>query len=250
MIPKIYCAGFTFESNGNNVVVLTAAQHHHLSVLRLKISDKVVIFDGTGKGYAGEVATTDKQQTTVKVTAPLPPSVADLPVPITVAQAILTPPKMDWAIEKITELGATHIVPLQTKLAKRQINLPRLQRLAVAACEQCGRYRVPAVAVAIDLNRWLKQTPRAGLCLLLSCNSHLPLLQVLENNYHPTANAGGSANGFIVAVGAESGWTAAEEELLTQNGFVAVSLAKSVLRAETAGLVALGIINNFLNKQV
>jgi 16S rRNA (uracil1498-N3)-methyltransferase len=152
--------------------------------------------------------------------------------------------RMDWLVEKATELGAASLQPLHTSRSVLRLAGERAEKkqkhwqsVAVAACEQCGGNRVPAVAPVQDLAAWLKALPPvdpqapALRCLLSLADGSMPLAMALAR-LTPTAPVS-----FLS--GPEGGLTAAEEALATTHGFVPVTLGARVLRAETAALAAL-----------
>ena len=151
--------------------------------------------------------------------------------------------RMDWLVEKATELGVASITPLvaersvlKLKGERAEKKLAHWQAVAVAACEQCGRNRVPVVHDAVDLAGWLRAqatSPAPGTRLLLS-------LRAGNGPLHAAAGAGTGAVVFLS--GPEGGLSAAEEDLALAQGFAPVTLGPRVLRAETAPLAALAAL--------
>ena len=150
--------------------------------------------------------------------------------------------RMDWLVEKATELGVASITPLvaersvlKLKGERAEKKLAHWQAVAVAACEQCGRNRVPVVHDAVDLAGWLRAQaplPAQGTRLLLSLRTGTQALR--------TAAAGGGA--LIFLSGPEGGLSSTEEDLALAHGFAPVTLGPRVLRAETAPLAALAAL--------
>jgi 16S rRNA (uracil1498-N3)-methyltransferase len=152
--------------------------------------------------------------------------------------------RMDWLVEKATELGVTSIQPLMTERSVLRLSGERAdkkqthwQSVAVAACEQCGLNRVPVVHGMLTLSQWVKaQTPDAfPRCLLSLREGSMPLQTALA------AFARGAESVTFLS-GPEGGLSDAEEQLALQQGFVPVSLGSRVLRSETAALAALTLI--------
>ena len=138
---------------------------------------------------------------------------------------------MHWTIEKMTELGVTEITPLLGHRTTRTANHNRLQRLIIAACEQCGRNRLPTLHPATPLTQWAEKsattdTPRHH----LSPNAPAPLT-ITPAPHH------------TLAIGPESGFTQKEQTHLNTCGFTPAHLGPRTLRTETAALVALALIN-------
>jgi 16S rRNA (uracil1498-N3)-methyltransferase len=152
--------------------------------------------------------------------------------------------RMDWLVEKATELGAASLQPLHTSRSVLRLAGERAdkkqkhwQSVAVAACEQCGGNRVPPVAPVQDLAAWLKALPPidpqapALRCLLSLAPGSMPLANALGNL--PATSP------VCFLSGPEGGLSPAEEALATTHGFVPVTLGARVLRSETAALAAL-----------
>ena len=159
--------------------------------------------------------------------------------PVHLLAGITANERMDWLVEKATELGVTSITPLLAERSVLKLKGERgdkkrahWQAVAVAACEQSGRNRVPVIHEAVTLAQWLQQAPASGLRAVLSlAQGTQPLQQVLT----PEA----AALPVFFLSGPEGGLTAAEETLARGNGFVPVTLGPRTLRAETAPLAAL-----------
>jgi len=149
--------------------------------------------------------------------------------------------RMDWLVEKATELGMSSLWPLQTahsvlRLSGERAQKKRLhwQAVAAAACEQCGGNRLPQIAAISELPTWLASGAPSALRLLLSLDAQALPLQ------HALAQAAPGAE-LVFLSGPEGGLSAAEEALARAAGFVPVSLGARVLRAETAALAALSV---------
>jgi 16S rRNA (uracil1498-N3)-methyltransferase len=153
--------------------------------------------------------------------------------------------RMDWLVEKATELGVHRITPLMTERSVVRLSGERAEKkqahwqaVAVSACEQCGRNRVPIIDVPESLNAWLaRQTPQAEVVHgVLSLHASTQPLSALR------AGAGASKTTWVLLNGPEGGLTDAEDAAARAKGFAAVSLGERVLRAETAALGALALL--------
>ena len=155
--------------------------------------------------------------------------------------------RMDWLVEKATELGVASIQPLMTERNVVRLDQERARKktahwnsIAIAACEQCGRNRVPAIRQMAAWPAWSRQTgaPGAvpGVRLVLSL--HAGARDLREAARDPRAGAGP----VTLLLGPEGGLSVAEEELALRKGFEPVSLGTRVLRAETAALAALTLL--------
>jgi 16S rRNA (uracil1498-N3)-methyltransferase len=215
-------------------VAVTDDGHHYLTrVLRLAPGAKVVLFDGAGREADGVITAIDATTATVAAGA-IRPSAAPLPR-ITVLQALIKGDRMDWCIEKLVEVGADAIVLVATERAVVRLDgeraaarQKRLQAVAEAASRQCGRADVPAVSAPLAFP--------AALAAAAACE--------IRWVCHPGAGpglAGGGASAAIL-VGPEGGLATGELDLALAAGFRPVSLGPFVLRAETAGPVAVAAL--------
>jgi 16S rRNA (uracil1498-N3)-methyltransferase len=213
----------------------------HVQVLRLQPGDAVTLFDGRGGEWSAEVLAMERRGVQVQALGHRVQE-AELPIAVTLALAMPANDRMDALVEKATELGAAAIVPLVTERSVLRLAGERAERrqmhwqaIAAAACEQCGRNRVPAVQAAQTLASWLASLPdaRAGASRwLLGWRNALP--------WPAAAATLGSA--VTLLSGPEGGLTEAEEDLARQRGFAAVSLGSRILRADTAPLAALAAL--------
>jgi 16S rRNA (uracil1498-N3)-methyltransferase len=154
--------------------------------------------------------------------------------------------RMDWLVEKATELGVASITPLvaersvlKLKGERAEKKLAHWQGVAVAAAEQCGRNRVPTVHAAVTLNEWLKKSPLGERWVLSLSEGTRPLAHVYNAVQSPTPAT--PMPPVTVLSGPEGGLSPAEESAALAAGFVPVSLGPRVLRAETAPLAVLAL---------
>ena len=239
------------------------AAHHLLRVLRRGIGDGIEVFDGQGRCWHAQVAST--KPATVTLLAPLP---AEPPprLRLGLAQCLSTAEKMDWTIEKAVELGVSHIVPLLSarsvvKLdgARAEKRVQHWQRLVVAAAMQCGRSRLPEIAPIQPMGTWLASLPtpqaherrwvlsplaesslmaQAG-ALAAQAGTRLP-----EDQDRPddaTASKAGATTAWLLC-GPESGLAETEVDQALSQGWQPALLGPRVLRTETAGLVGLTVL--------
>lgn len=217
-------------------ITLTDKPAHYLGrVLRVAPGQTVVLFNGDGCDYACEVETVGKNALTLDVLSRLPAK-PESPLRITVAQAVGRGERMDLALQKCTELGATAFQPLWServevrlkgeKLAKR---LSHWQSVVVSASEQCGRAVIPQVLPLATLTEWVAR-PFDGHRL------------VLEPGSDESLAATQTGNTVQLAIGPEGGFSDAELELMTSKGMKAVHLGPRVLRTETAAPAAVAIL--------
>ena len=205
----------------------------HAQVRRVQPGDGLWLFDGRGGEWRAAVCAMGRQSVQVEVLAHDGVD-RELPQAVTLAVGMPANERMDWLVEKATELGVATLQPLQCERAVLRLDGERAARKrehwqaqAVAAAEQCGRTRVPVVQPVQRLADWLQAVPVATQRWLLSP-------QAAGAPVRPTA-----AVAVVVLSGPEGGLTAAEEDAARAAGFEAVGLGPRVLRAETAPLAVL-----------
>jgi 16S rRNA (uracil1498-N3)-methyltransferase len=213
------------------------AAHHAVHVLRLRPGDAVVLFNGRGGEYAGRIAAVDRLRVSVDVLEHRRIE-RESPLAMTLVQGVSAGEKMDFTIQKATELGVAALQPVVAARSSGRITGERAelkrahwQRVAIAACEQCGRNRVPEVLPVRPLAEYCGEPAGVGARLLVS----------------PQARRGQRAvqldGAVTLASGPEAGFSDDEEAMLADAGFVPVRLGPRVLRTETAALAALAALN-------
>lgn len=221
---------------GESVELPERAAHHALRVLRLRDGDRIELFDGGGNACTAQlVAQGRRARAAIGQVLPAEPPAA---LRVTLAQCLSGADRMDWSIEKAVELGAAAIVPLQSDRATARLDAARAQRkhahwreVAVAACMQCGRSRLPELEPFASLASWLQAPPAADRRLLLSPRGGATLRGI-----DPPPRS------VVVLVGPEAGLTEAEERAAADAGFAPVRLGPRVLRTETAGPAAIAAL--------
>lgn len=206
---------------------------HAIRVLRLKEGDEIEVLDGQGKGY--EVIITDAHPKRcvfeIKTSTTHP-----LPIPsITIG---LSPTKsndrFEWFLEKCTEIGISSIIPLKCKHSERKkINRNRAEKVLVAAMKQSGRYWKPDLHSMEDINNLILKSNCANRFIAHCRSTELPLLK----SVYPYGK------NVVILIGPEGDFATDEIEAAENNGFTSISLGKSRLRTETAGIVACHTIN-------
>ena len=234
-MPRFHCPQ---PLASGEALLLPAGAARHVQVLRLQPGARITLFNGEGGEFEAVVERMGRSDVSVRVEAHDPVE-REAAREIHLAVAMPANERMDWLVEKATELGAASIQPL---LAERSVLRPAGERaqkkqahwqaIAIAACEQCGRNRVPPVREVADLRAWLATGARMGKPMVLSLRPHgKPLREALR--------AGDAA---LFLTGPEGGLTDAEEEAALAAGFAPVTLGPRVLRAETAALAALAAL--------
>jgi 16S rRNA (uracil1498-N3)-methyltransferase len=239
-------------AGGKRLVVEGSAANHITRVLRLRSGDALTVFDGSGGEFGARIEEFRKDSVVVSVEDHRPLD-RESPLPLTLAQGISRGERMDWIIQKATELGTSRIVPLFTKrsvvrLDEKQADrkLQHWRAIAISACEQCGRNRIPELAAPIDFFDVLPADSSGATRLLLSPTGDLRIedLQDVGQNIGKEVRQG-AGNGITVLIGPEGGLEDVEQEAALAAGFKAVRLGPRVLRTETAAIAALTIIQRY-----
>ncbi len=213
---------------------LPEAQAHYIGrVLRHAAGDAVQLFDGSGQEYLGELIEVGKKAVRVELREQLAGQ-AESPLRIHLGQGLSRGERMDWAIQKATELGVGEITPIVSERCEVRLKderadkrLAHWRQVAISACEQCGRSVLPVIHAPITLAEWQAHV-QAELKLVLH-----PVAAPLESHTRPHSLA------FLI--GPEGGLSEAEVAQAKAAGFHAARLGPRVLRTETAPVVALAV---------
>ncbi|MGE3320306.1 MAG: 16S rRNA (uracil(1498)-N(3))-methyltransferase [Candidatus Berkiella sp.] len=233
-VPRIY---YPHPLAEHAVLALDKEINHYLcTVLRLEDGDKVIFFNGEGGEYSATYIA-DKKKGQAKI-GHFNAISRESPLALHLGQALLRGDKMDYVIQKATELGASSITPIITvhcgvKLPADRTDkrLQHWQSIAQSACEQSGRTMLPTIHSPISLNEWAQQA-FSGISLFghtLKANA----LNTLPKN-----------EAYRLAIGPESGFDDKEVITLQNNDFLPFTLGPRILRTETAGLVAISVLQN------
>ena len=239
MIPRLFCAGAL--GPGTAFALPDGPAHHVRDVLRLAPGDEVTLLNGLGGEYRARLARVEKKSVQVEVLE-FHLRESEPPHPVTVAQALASGDKMDWIVEKAVELGACAVQPVAAARSVLRLNAERADKrlahwraIAQAACEQCGRNRIPDIGPVLGLDAWLATMLNApGLKLMLS-PVHAQRFSDL-----PTPPVG---TPITLLIGPEAGLSDLEEAAAQAAGFLPVLLGPRVMRTETAALAALAAIH-------
>jgi 16S rRNA (uracil1498-N3)-methyltransferase len=231
---------------------LPAGAARHVQVLRLQPQMSITLFDGLGGEYEAVIEAMGRSNVRVQVlTHQTLEREADAHV--TLALGVPANERMDWLVEKATELGVSAIQPLMTERGVLRLSGERAdkkqahwQAIAVAACEQCGRNRVPQILPVKTLNEWLADakvkthaTSHGDRFILSLQAGSIPLLDALSNAAPAVPEVTHPTQSLCILSGSEGGLSPAEEAKANAAGFKPVTLGNRVLRAETAALAAL-----------
>ena len=214
------------------------AAHHAARVLRLRAGSRVEIFDGLGNECHGLIAELSGKRVIVgDITASS--ANRESPLQIVLAQAMSSSEKMDWVIQKATELGVTEIQPLDTERSVARLSAERAakrrehwRQVAISACEQCGRNVLPEIHAPLDIIAWLQQMNELS-------GTKLILLPQGAASLHSLEKPQGEV---VLLIGAEGGFTQAESDSALRCGFTPIRLGARVLRTETAAVAGLAAL--------
>lgn len=235
-MPRFHCP---MPLTSGTLIELPASAARHVQVLRLQPGHTITLFDGQGGEFEANITHMGRSEVRVQV-GTHDERECEATRAVHLAIGMPANERMDWWVEKATELGAASLQPLLAERSVLRLQGERAEKkrghwqgIAIAACEQCGRNRVPAVGEVLGLAPWLRQ-PRTGLGLLLCLRPGAqPLVQVLQ---------GRGPEPVTLLSGPEGGLSPAEEDAAIAQGFVPVTLGPRTLRAETAPLAALAAL--------
>ena len=209
----------------------------HIAVLRLRQDQEITLFNGTAGQYRAVLINLARRGVSAKILQ-FQDIERDSPLHITLAQCLSAGDRMDMTLQKATELGVATIVPLASERSVVRLSVERAERrlehwrnVVIAACEQCGRNRIPEVRPVADLLPWLSQPP-AGMRMLLD----------------PEAGLGTSSlpavapEAVTLLIGPEGGLTTDERAIAKRGGFLPLRLGPRTLRTETAPLATLAVL--------
>lgn len=234
-LNRIFCEGPL--TAGSTVTLPAAGAYHVARVLRMRESAPLTVFDGGGNDYHAEIVRVEGDKVTVELrTQSL--NTAESPLRITLVQGVSRSERMDWTLQKATELGVAAVAPVLTARSVVRLDAKQAEKkqahwrgIVIGACEQCGRARIPSVAAPSSLRDYFANVRKDGMRLVLS----------------PTAPASLSGIASLPAkvdllIGPEGGLDDDEIAAAQQAGFMPVRLGPRVLRTETAAVVALTVL--------
>ncbi len=230
------------------VLLPETVARHIVRVLRLAVGDPLILFDGAGGEFVARIAGIDRH-TAVAELLEWRDRECESQLRLTLAQALSSGDKMDLTIQKAVELGVSHIVPLRSQRSTLRLDEARAEKrvrhwqgIAVSACEQCGRNRIPQIEPVAGFADWLAARKEASDPSVASLPP-LPSLRLMLDPEAATTLADiAPAAAVTLLVGAEGGLAPEETAAARRAGFVGVRLGPRILRTETAGLAALAAL--------
>ena len=214
-----------------------AGAYHVARVLRMREGAPLSVFDGGGVEHRAEITRVEGDRVLVRLGEQIPRT-SESPLRITLVQGVSRSERMDWTLQKATELGVAGIAPVLTSRSVVRLDEKQAEKkqahwrgIVVGACEQCGRAKVPHVAAPLTLRAYLASTKREGLRLVLSPSAPASLAGLTSM---PTR--------VELLIGPEGGLDDDELHAAAKAGFTPVRLGPRVLRTETAAVAALSVL--------
>lgn len=227
------------ENFNDNKILLNLDETRHLrDVLRLRVGEKVQVFDGVGNEFLCEIETIEKQQTVLKIINQVSPKSPESNLDLTLAIALLKGEKFDLVVQKACELGVSKIIPLNTKRADVHIKdakeaakkLERWQKITLESAKQCGRAKLMQIEMPMDFTKFIEIADGTKILFAERSGESFSKINASEN--------------MTAVVGSEGGWEDTEIELAHAQGFQIVTLGSRILRAETAAITVSALLQN------
>lgn len=225
---------------GSEIALPIQAATHAVRVLRLQPGDAVTLFNGDGSEYAARLVAADSRHVAALVEA-RQDAPRESPLAITLAQALARGEKMDWIVQKATELGVAAIVPVTTDRSEVRLDPARAaaridhwRAVAISACEQSGRMVIPRIGTPVTLDQWLATLPPPDDEVRLAL--HPDAVGAALRMLRPVPGK------VTLAVGPEGGFSGNDLAALRQASFGFIALGPRTLRTETAGVAAVAAL--------
>ena len=240
-MPRFYCP---LPLHTGASLELPPGAARHVQVLRLQPGDAITLFNGEGGEWQAAVEHMGRSDVRVLVGAHHAIE-REAPLAVHLAVSLMANERMDWLLEKATELGVASIQPVMSERSVLRLKAERAEKklahwrgVAIAASEQCGRSRVPFIHDVAVLADWLKTTARQ----VSTADAGAKLLLSLQSGAQPLAVARVGTQALTFLSGPEGGLSLAEDAAALACGFMPVTLGPRVLRSETAPLACLSLI--------
>lgn len=224
---------------GDSIELESGAANHVARVLRMKPGEILILFNNTGNEYPARIEGIAKHTVSVEI-LDCQTVEKESPLQIHLGQGLCRGEKMDWVIQKSVELGVNEITPLMTRYGSIKLDGERLlkkmehwQKVAISACEQCGRVIIPVIHQPMLLEDWLKH---------LEIDQGF-LLHHLQGEAHSTLDA--APKKAAILIGPEGGFSPGELKMVSQDQrFEALTLGPRIMRTETAAIAAISVLQS------
>lgn len=224
------------EDISKNKVTIAGSDFKHITkVLRLNVGDKISLFDNNSNEYTGEIIEVNSKNLVIKILDSWKAQ-TESALQIDLYQSVIKPNKMDLIVQKATELGVTNIFPVNSERTQKglQSKIQRLNKISIESSKQCRRSKPPHVHKQSNLGTTLGNDSY-DLKLILYENSEDSFREYISNNNKDLEK-------ISVLIGPEGGFTENEVNLAEKNGYISLSLGKRILRAETAAITIISLI--------
>ena len=235
--PRFFCTtSLSADDEAHELNLADETARHVAQALRMRVGDPLTLFTGDGGEFAATIARIDKRGVAVRVGA-FDPVEREASHAVALVQSIIAADMMDLVVRKSVELGVATIIPViaarsqRSPEAREAKRAERWRQIAVAACEQCGRNRVPEIAEIVPLSEWLDGDGASVETIMLAPEATTSYAAAIQT----------SVPRFI-AVGPEGGFTPQERDGAERRGVTLARFGPRILRAETAALAALSVI--------
>ena len=235
MAPRIFHSGPLTE--GTDIILTGGAAAHLSKVLRVRVADSIIVFNGDGSDYRAQIISTAHNEVAITIGRSHEPR-TESPITVILLQGICRNPRMDILIQKSTELGIREIRPIVCERsvvkigeARKEKKLQHWEAIAISACEQSGRAQIPKIRSPDGLAAALEQLDTGTARLMLDPSGSDTLRTAVE-----------SRQAIALLIGPEGGLTDGEQAAATDAGFKQVRLGPRILRTETAPIAAISII--------
>ncbi len=219
--------------NGARLELTREAHTHAAYVLRIRVGDNITVFDGTGNDYSCKVEEIKKDKTLLRV-LDTAHNVREAKIDVSLYLAVIKQDRFEIAVQKATELGVKRIVPVYSAYAQHNVklNYDRLNKIAVSACEQCGRSVLPIIEQSIEFKELLSRAQNTYMIFPWEHETNNKLSNAIDKTVKDVS----------VFIGPEGGISDYEQTQLTESGAKSVTLGKRILRAETAAITTLSVV--------
>ena len=228
----------SFRPGAEEIILSIKESTHITKVLRKRVNENILLTDGNGHLIEGKIEKVLNEQLTVQVE-----NFQFYPYPsenlIVVALAIIRPNRLDWAIEKLTELGIFRIVPLVCRYnTYHNVKMEHLRKISISAIKQSNQFYLPQIAPISHFHEWVQSTEH---------ENGIKIIVNIQDNANKSLKKMRRTKGKVhIAIGPEGGFHPDELELSSTHQFQQFGLGKTILRTETAAVVAVSQLKMFL----
>jgi len=224
------------QINNNEATISGTDYKHIVKVLRLKPGDQITLFDADSTEYYGKIREIGKRDIFIEIIQSNKVN-TDSPIEITLLQGLPKRDKMDYIIEKSTELGVHRIVPVITERSqvRERDHKKRWERIALEASKQCGRTKPAYIENTLDFNNAIKTYSKSELAIILHADCEVAAKNYIKNSLQAPQN-------IVLFVSPEGGLSGNEVLLGNEMGFISLGLGPRVLRTETVSVAVLSIL--------